>query len=243
MENPVGFLWGIWTVVSGLNCGNKDKGTSYGMMELSKSQNNLKMEELAGLVGMLRPGSLVLLWCFFHLGDLMTHWPPPPGFGQDNSERLLSKTVRAKQTEGLACPLFSLSPIWDTPLRLCHILPMVKLNGHRFFCPPFHSYPVMLSWESEAVRELLPGAFVFRSKMNRWIGKANILKKVLGFYLDQGQGLAAELGPSPSFLKYTMPFHLLKMKFWHLSVIHAFTEFFIQMDDERYMEGFPRSAQ
>lgn len=155
----------------------KINGTSYGMMELSKRQNNLKMEELAGLLGMLRPGSLVLLWCSFHLGDLMTHWPPPPGFGQDNSESLVSKTVRAKQTEGLAGPLFSLSPIWDTPLRLCHILPVAKLNGHRFFCLPFHSYPVMLSWESEAVRELLPGAFVFRSKMNGWIGEANILKK------------------------------------------------------------------
>lgn len=31
------------------------------------------------------------------------------------------------------------------------------------------------------------------------MGKANILKTFLGFYLDQGQGLAAELGPSPSF--------------------------------------------
>lgn len=39
----------------------KMNGTSYGMMGFSKRQNNLKMEELAGVLGMLRPGSPVLL--------------------------------------------------------------------------------------------------------------------------------------------------------------------------------------
>lgn len=40
----------------------------------------------------------------------MTHSPPPPGLGQGNSERLVSRTARAKQREGLAGSLFSLSP-------------------------------------------------------------------------------------------------------------------------------------
>lgn len=40
----------------------------------------------------------------------MNHSPPPPGLGQDKSEGVVSRTARAKQREGLAGPLFSLSP-------------------------------------------------------------------------------------------------------------------------------------
>lgn len=52
----------------------------------------------------------------------MTHSPPPLGLGQGNSERLVSRTARAKQREGLARCLFSLSPnlrhIFETLPRL-----------------------------------------------------------------------------------------------------------------------------
>ena len=58
----------------------KIKGTSYGVMGLFKRQNNFKMEELDGLFGMLRPGSLVPLSRPFHLGALMTYSPLPTGF-------------------------------------------------------------------------------------------------------------------------------------------------------------------
>lgn len=68
------------------------------------------MKELADLLGILRPGSLFPLWCPFHTGKLMIHSPPPPGLGQDNSERPVSRTAIAKQTDDLAGPLFSLSP-------------------------------------------------------------------------------------------------------------------------------------
>lgn len=39
----------------------KIRGTSYGVMELSKRWDNLKMEKMAGLLQMLKPGSLALL--------------------------------------------------------------------------------------------------------------------------------------------------------------------------------------